>query len=248
MALGDPYSEQEKITMSNATEENVTLYADETSKIREHLSAVAQSVVSITDAVKSIAGVICDVRGSIEREMTSAKSGKLVTVPDWTGRTDRYRTWFRDTFQPLVEELIPADFQATIRSRVQNQVQEEAHRRATPTQKAHLGMSARSKAQNQETKRAQQKTAAADGRQSDEEFSTDALVARVKDSDSFRDVAQDIAAMARAYRQKTANVDMSKGDRDATDKLLRQALSDLMQARVNIGAVQTKTAAAKVTA
>lgn len=213
------------------------------------LTHLGSTVTSITADVQKLAVVVVEVRESISRSITSKRTAKAVTVPDWDGRSPEYREWFNDTLLPLIEQRIPAEYLGTIRTRLQNQVQEEWKRKATPAQLAHLGLSKVSKAKTAAAKT----TAAKVGteRPSDESFTTDGLVAHVKDT-PIADAAQSIAAMCETLSKRvTANKgEMTKAQRDKTATLLGQALQYLMSARSNLMPATTpaKTKQEKVAA
>lgn len=231
------------------------MFAEQTAAADSELEKIGKTVISITEGVRSLAKIVVGVRSSISRRVTSKKTQKTVTVPDWDGRSPEYREWYRDILTPLIESRIPEDFRGTIRTRLQNQVQEQAHKAATPAQKAHLGMAAKSKATNQAEKNASNKKAAdaKQDRPSEEVFSTDALVARSKDA-KVKDVAQDIAAMANtlATRVRANGFEVSKAEAKDAEKLLGQSMQRLMEARATLSSIANpsgvKTGAEKVAA
>lgn len=211
---------------------------DATAKADAELQKIGTTVVSITAGVASLAGIVVGVRKMIERSITSKKTGKAVTVPDWDGRSPEYRDWYRDILTPLIDKRIPEDFRGTIRTRLQNQVQEQAHKAATPAQKAHLGMAPKSKATTQQEKRQAAKTganASSAPRDTDEAFSVDSLVAFAKEGPA-EEVAQTIAAMCEAFagRVRKSDFDMPKAGAKRSSDFLKQSLSHLMTTRAGL--------------
>lgn len=246
--------------MATATQKNETtpgtvstMLANATKEAEAIIKDIGAGVVSITARVKDLAVVVVATRGNIERSVTSKKTGKAVTVKDWDGRSPEYREWFKDTLIPLIEEHIPQEFRGTVRSRLQNQVQEQVHKTAPAAQKAHLGMSSQSKATTQEAKRAAAKTAPAPARESQEVMPSDGIVASINQS-SLVDACEMFAAAAAALATRTGkdgwSQGMSKGERKRCADLLRQALAHGMTARGTLAAsveeretTRTRTAA-----
>lgn len=226
------------MTTQNQTASKV--YAKETAAAEAILKGIASGLVSITAETKKLAAIAVSIRGSIERSVTSKKTAKAVKVPDWTGYSPEYREWYRDTLVPLIDKIIPEDFRGTIKSRLQNQVQELAHKTATPAQKQHLGMKAQSKATTQAEKRqtAQNASNASPARDSEEAFSPDDLVKFTKTA-KVEEVCQHLAAMSEALaaRVRANGFEVSKAEAGRSEKLVGQALSHLMTGRATLSSI-----------
>src|SRR6266487_3966978 len=106
------------------TEENIQTVAEAfTAKAREAVVALGEGVLSLTKLRIAVAVVIVDVRESIHVPRKSLynlkkgatkdertqylKSAKLVTLPDWDGRSVVYRDWYNNTLIPMIEEHVP---------------------------------------------------------------------------------------------------------------------------------------------
>lgn len=223
-------------------------FAAQTKAVALLLVNVGTMLVSVTDGAKAIAAEVVAVRMSIEREVTSKKTGKTVTVPDLDGRSPAYREWYKDVFGALIEEHIPETYRGTIRTSVQNHVQALVKTESTPAQRAHLGIAATNKSEKQFAKRTAAKAQTTTDRATDERFDVDSLTDYVKDeTTSIVDAAQSIAAMSETLARRTlATVEtMSKSDRKNAEKLISQAMQHLLTAG---GAIKTADSSVLVTA
>lgn len=249
MATATQNSKQGTSTGSN--DAPVIDLSKETSACRAILDTVGKSVTSITRATQDLAIHVVNVRESIVRSVKSKKTGKVVSLPDWGGRSPEYQEWYKNILVPMIEEVIPQDFRGTIRTRLQNQVQEQAHKRATPAAKAHLGMAAKSKAQTQADKReAAAKAAnstsptANSERDTDEAFTVDSLIEAVK-SAQVLESCQNLAAMSDTLARKIATPNgldgMTASQRRNADTLVKQAINHLLTARAALDVKPTES-------
>lgn len=234
----------------NIENQNVSaMLAAETKNAEAIIKDIGAGVVSITARVKDLAEVVVNVRAHIPRSITSKKTQKAVTVMDWDGRSPEYKEWYREVLQKMIEEHIPTEFRGTVRTRLQNQVQERMHKVAPASQKAHLGLSAQSKATTQEAKRQAAKTAPKPSeRESQEVLPGDDIVATFE-SIPLPDACQYLAAIASALAKRTGSAGWSDGlsraDLARCEKLLKQSFQSLMTTR---GTVTTAAAPVKVAA